>query len=138
MAFIKWTESLSVKIDEIDNQHKVLIGLINDFYENIRNQKSKVLVEELIVKMREYTMMHFDFEEEMLKKYNYPDLVDHHAEHELFVNKVTELENKLKNNTFVLSFEVTGFLRDWLKKHILETDMQYAAYLQSKGISVEV
>ncbi len=30
MAFIEWSEALSVKVSEIDRQHKMLIKMIND------------------------------------------------------------------------------------------------------------
>lgn len=138
MAFINWNDSYSVNVEEIDNQHKELVGMINDFYEKINKEDGRVLVENLIVRMREYVIMHFEFEKRMMRKYDFPELTDHHAEHNLFIEKVKSLEYKILNNTFVLSFEITNFLREWLNKHILESDMQYAHYFESKKIEVFV
>ena len=33
--FIEWTDDLSVGIEEIDEQHKVLVGLVNEMHEAI-------------------------------------------------------------------------------------------------------
>jgi len=35
MAFINWNDELSVGVSSIDEEHKKLIGLINDFYRDI-------------------------------------------------------------------------------------------------------
>jgi hemerythrin len=33
-----------------------------------------------------------------------------------------------------VSIEVMNFLKNWLDKHIMETDQKYGPYLNSKGI----
>jgi len=48
MAFINWNENLSVKIKSIDDQHKKLIEMINDFYDNIINLSNKDNISRLI------------------------------------------------------------------------------------------
>ena len=134
MAFINWDDSLSIKIDSIDEQHKKLIGMINDFYDSIQNRSNNELISKLIRSMKEYTIEHFKFEENLFKQYNYSHSKEHNQEHELFVKKVKELEQKLNSGTIILSFEITSFLKDWLKKHILVSDMKYAGFLIDKGV----
>ena len=40
MALIKWTTELSVNISSIDEQHKILINMINEFYEKISEKSN--------------------------------------------------------------------------------------------------
>jgi len=134
MAAITWTESLSVKIDSIDDQHKKLIDMINDFYENISKKTNEENIIKLIGGMKSYTVMHFNKEEILMKQYQYPFFEQHKKEHEEFIVKVNALEEKLKKGTLIISFEITNFLKDWLKNHIQHTDKQYTEFFLMHGL----
>lgn len=135
MAAINWEDSFSVGIKSIDDQHKKLIEMINNFYSHVSKQPDINLIIELVDGMKKYTMTHFITEERYMKQYNYPDYEAHKKEHTDFVSKVNALEEKLKSRTIVVSFEVTSFLKDWIKKHIQNTDKQYTKFFIEHGIS---
>ncbi len=134
MKLIEWDENLSVKIDSIDEQHKVLVDMINDFYEKIRTKAANELISELIKKMKNYTVVHFATEERYFKQYNYPDFENHKREHQDFVDKVVDLEKRFNSGKVILSFEITNFLKEWLINHIQGTDMKYTNFLIQKGV----
>lgn len=134
MAVIKWNESYSVNIDEIDRQHQKLFEMINEFYENVINHSNEELILKLVSGMGKYVQTHFNHEEELMKKYEYPDFKIHKQQHDTFIQKVTDLENKLNKGIAVISFEITSFLKDWIKNHILTTDKLYSEYLNEKGV----
>jgi hemerythrin len=135
MAALTWTESLSVKVPSIDDQHKKLFELINDFYENINRRSNNENILKLIAGMRDYTCMHFINEERYMKKYNYPDYEAHHKQHEVFIRKIDDLETKVKQGYTIVSFEITGFLKDWIKNHIQTVDKRYSDFFIENGIS---
>lgn len=134
MALITWNEEYSVAIASIDNQHKVLFGLIDDFYENIKNSSSNENIQKLVIGMRKYTQTHFAMEEKFMKDFNYPDYENHKKEHETFVSKVVEIEDKLHANKLVISLGVTAFIKDWLKNHIQEEDKKYSETFIKNGV----
>ena len=134
MAYINWNDSLSVGINSIDDQHKVLIGMINEFYENIKSNPHEENLSTLLKKMKEYTVVHFNYEETYFKKFNFPSYESHKKEHDNFVAKVIEVERKFNSKEIVLSFEITNFLKDWIKRHIKGTDMQYSKFLIENGV----
>jgi hemerythrin-like metal-binding protein len=134
MAVINWNESYSVNIDEIDKQHQKLFEMINEFYTNVVNQSNEELILKLVNGMRIYVQSHFYHEEELMKKYEYPDFKIHKQQHDTFIQKVTELETKLNKGIAVISFEITSFLKDWIKNHILTTDKLYSKFLNEKGV----
>jgi hemerythrin-like metal-binding protein len=134
MAFINWNDNLSVKIQSIDEQHQKLIGLINDFYENLKTHSNDNIISMLINGMKNYTQLHFNTEESYMKKHNYPDYEAHKKEHDLFIAKVNSLEEKFNSGKIILSYEITGFLKDWLKNHIQVTDKKYSEFFIKKGI----
>ncbi len=134
MSTFIWNDSLSVKIKSIDNQHKKLIDMINDFYENIKNRSSDDSVHALIDNMKKYTVMHFNHEEKYMKDLHYPDYLNHKKEHDLFIEKVKSVEEKLKNVKIILSFEITDFLKDWVKNHIQGSDQKYTEFFLKHGV----
>ncbi len=134
MATIKWTEELSVNIPSIDEQHKKLVDLINDFYKNIATQSSKEIIFELIKALKEYTVFHFSTEEKYMKQYNYPAYLKHKQEHDYFVNKVIDFEDRYKKGKLILTLEITNFIKKWVSNHICNTDKMYSAFLLQKGV----
>ncbi len=134
MALLVWNESYSVKIKTIDDQHKKLIDMINEFYESIKSKTNNESILELLIKMKEYTVFHFNTEEAYFKQFNFEGFEYHKKEHDVFIEKVIDVERRFNDGTLVLSFELTNFLKDWLKEHIMGTDMQYVDFLLEKGV----
>ncbi|MFP4366254.1 MAG: bacteriohemerythrin [Bacteroidales bacterium] len=134
MAYFEWDENLSVKISSIDDQHKKLVEMINVFYQNIKDNSGNDQISKLVRGMKDYTRQHFSTEENYMRKFNYPDYDAHKKEHDMFITKVNELEDKLNQGKMVLSFEITKFLKEWVKNHIQGTDKKYSDFFVSKGV----
>jgi hemerythrin-like metal-binding protein len=82
----------------------------------------------------QYTKVHFGDEETLLRLHGYSRLAEHLKLHESFRSKVADLEAQIKAGAVALSIATLDFLRDWLSKHILGTDMQYKDFLAAKGV----
>ncbi len=134
MAFINWSEDYSVKIESIDIQHKKLVEMINRFYDDLKSKSNNELIGNLIADMKNYTVYHFTTEENLFKKYEFPEFETHKKEHDDFVNKVIDFEKRFKEGKMILSFEITDFLKKWLINHIQETDKNYSKFLKEKGV----
>ena len=134
MAIVEWDESFSVGVHCMDEQHTVLFEMINEFYENIKKRENGNNISKLIISMRSYTMMHFVEEEGYMAQFDYPELDTHRKEHEFFLAKVAELEEKDKHGKLILSFEIINFLKSWLTNHIKVTDKRYAEFFIERGL----
>lgn len=134
MAFISWNENLSVDVKMFDEQHKQLIGLINNLHDAMSQGKGAAALGTVLNELIDYTKTHFADEEKIMKQYNYPSYGLHVIEHRNLTDKVVELQNKYNHGNMVLSMDVMQFLKDWLTHHILETDKKYGVFYRSKGI----
>jgi hemerythrin len=134
MPIIEWNKQFSVNILSIDNQHKKLISIINDFYDNILKGQHKDKIPELISELKEYTIFHFKTEEKYMQLYNYPDYPDHLKEHKIFIDKVLSFEFRLKNGKMLLTVEITNFLKEWILDHIQHSDQKYSTYFIKMGV----
>ena len=135
MALFTWKDSYTVGNTAIDNQHKKLIGYINSFYDNIKIKSNTELISGLISEMKEYTIFHFNYEEKYLEENGYIELPEHKIKHAQFIEKVSDFEARLLSKKIILSFEITSFLKDWLKHHILEEDMAYFHFIKKNPIA---
>ena len=48
--------------------------------------------------------------------------------------KVLDYEERLKDGKFVVSVEITNFIKEWLTKHIMGTDKKYTSFPVEKGV----
>lgn len=134
MPLIEWNDKMSVKVKELDNQHKKLINMINELGEAIETNKEQYYLGGLLGQLMEYAVVHFDTEESYFRKFAYPENFLHKKEHKSFVRKVVVFKNKFDKGEAGLSAEIIDFLSTWLKQHILQTDMQYGEFFNERGL----
>lgn len=131
--FIDWSDSLSVGIEEIDEQHKVLVNLVNQMHEAIHKRQGSKVVQDILAELIEYTRIHFAVEESLMRILNYPGYEEHHAQHAELVDHAIELQQKVESGKTAIGFELMHFLKTWLTRHILEEDMQYSGFFLAAG-----
>ncbi len=134
MAFIEWTEALSVKIAIIDRQHQKLVSMINELSDAMKQGKGKETLGRILNGLIAYTTTHFKTEEDYFQQYGYPETDSHKREHDAFVKKVSEFKAGFESGKLSVTIETMNFLRDWLKNHILGTDQKYSQFLNEKGL----
>jgi hemerythrin-like metal-binding protein len=134
MAFIKWNDTLSVKVGELDGQHQTLIAMINQLHDAMAQGKGKDTVSSIVKGLVSYAGAHFALEERLFDKFKYPDAASHKQEHAAFVQKVLDFQEKFNKGALTLTLEVMNFLKDWLVRHIQGTDQKYSAFFNEKGM----
>lgn len=134
MALINWSDSMSVRVAEVDKQHQKLIALINELHDAMRAKKGKEVLGKVIDGLIHYTKTHFSYEEKYFDQFNYPETTTHKKEHNGFVKKVVDFKQGFDDGRTFLSIEITTFLKDWLLKHIQGTDKRYSSFFNEKGL----
>lgn len=135
MAFFTWDDKYSVGIRELDNQHKVLIDILNELFDAMQAGKTNDVLEKILRKLVDYTKTHFDNEEKYMQKFAYPDFAAHKAQHVKFVDQVANFKKDFDAGKLALSISLSSFLKDWLVQHISGTDKKYGPFFNSKGLS---
>jgi len=133
MAYFEWSEDLSVNETEIDDQHKILIGIINDLHNSIQVGFDREDIDKILTRLILYVQVHFDTEEHYMAQYTYLDEVEHKKEHFALTVKVGELYRKQLEGQPSVAFEIMDFLKTWLTDHILKIDKKFGAYLSNHG-----
>jgi len=135
MALVEWNKTLSIGIKSVDDQHKVLVKLLNNLNDALDQGRADIALKQIFDELAIYTEKHFSYEEALFKKYGYPNQKAHIQEHQELIIQVQNLKEKMLAGEFMINIEVMNFLKDWLTEHILKTDKAFAPFLIDKGVT---
>lgn len=72
-----WSDDFSVNVQEIDEQHKVLVGLLYELHLAIFGHHGRKTSRDVLDRLAEYTRTHFLLEESLMRLTNYLDFEFH-------------------------------------------------------------
>jgi hemerythrin-like metal-binding protein len=135
MDKITWDDSLSVNVNLIDDQHKMLIKRLNDMAEAVDQKRGIEKISKTLNFMIEYTEFHFSTEEKHMTEQDYPGKAEHQKQHGEFVTVLNDLVQDFEEEgaTQLLANSIDTFLVNWLVNHIKGTDVQFGKFLNEKG-----
>lgn len=138
MAFVKWSEAMSVGVSRLDRDHKILIGLINRLEEASAGGgagAAQVMAEVLEVLVA-YTIFHFSREEAVMEACGYPALGQHHEDHVALTQEVQDWQQRFcEDLDSIAPLDMLHFLKGWLNHHILLQDMAYRPYAHGNPVA---
>ena len=122
MSLVEWSDDLSVKVPELDEQHKGLVEILNDLHEAMRAGEAKEKLGDILDRLIHYAEVHFATEEKYFDRLDPSDAESHKREHREFVEQVREFKEGFDNGSVLLSVTVMNFLFDWARYHIQGVD----------------
>ena len=133
MAFMCWSEALSVGIPKIDEQHRWLVDAINRLHDEllVHAEPDPAMLKEILEGLVDYAVNHFVMEEEMFQRYGYPEAAEHKAEHDGFTQTAVALLQSVEAGKTLLGADVLNMLKSWLTGHIMGTDMAYVPFFKA-------
>jgi methyl-accepting chemotaxis protein len=131
--FMAWSDQLLVGDDEIDNDHMILVGLVNNIHESLRRGVTSDEVGTAINHLLAYTNLHFQNEEGLMQKAGYPDFVQHKALHDALTGRVQDLHRRFLAGEAGVGDDLIHLLKKWLIEHIQRTDKQVGEYLAGRS-----
>jgi hemerythrin len=128
MSFWSWDPSLSVGIEIIDRQHQRIVDYINDLH-SAHLEKDQDKVSAVLAGLRDYTLTHFTFEEDLMESSGYPLSETHKMVHNSFVAHLDKLVEQHENGKDV-SRKLMSMLQVWLTNHIKNDDKDYSSIVK--------
>ncbi len=128
-----WKEEYNTGIDDIDKQHKELFRISSEAYKllknDLRTDKYDNLIK-IISDLRDYTIYHFNYEENRMAEKKCKGFFAHKLEHEAFKEKINSIDFKsidLRQDESIA--ELLELVYNWITDHILNTDKGYVGTL---------
>lgn len=126
---IVWNPKFNTGIPLIDEEHKKLVSLCDNFYKALlRDQHEKDWQEVLgdsLNECIEYTDKHFHDEEKLMRSANFEGLPNHKAAHDAFRKKVIDMAMSYNKASITEGIKFAKFLYDWILSHIAHEDKLY-------------
>ncbi len=126
MSLITWNDYFVTGIDIIDEQHRWLIGLINEAAPVLVQPYaiSHNAADQLLDQLTEYAIFHFQTEARLMAENG---IDKRHSEHHLashadFAAHVGEMRERYERTGDISGGELLNFLANWLVFHILSDD----------------
>lgn len=130
---IEWNASLSVGIEEIDNQHKELFRQINELIHACHQGRGGEAVGEVLSFLDSYIRLHFRTEENLMLKYEFPEFQAHRLQHQEFMANLAEVRRRFSEEGPGVHIVVitNRILAGWLNTHIRRSDKIFGAHVKS-------
>lgn len=127
-----WNRNFETGIEEIDEQHRVLVDILNRLARDCATSPDAFQSSRVLDELLSYAAYHFRSEERIWNEHlGEAEMVrNHHDAHQMFFVRIQMLRSSEADNRALLR-ELLEFLTHWLAFHILESDRRMALTLQA-------
>jgi hemerythrin len=134
MALVTWSNKYSVGVDALDDQHKTLLKVLNEFHAASIRGKAREAAGPLMRQIVTLANEHFSTEQRLMESAGFPGLAGHRAKHEELSAKLAEFVSRHEEGDTTMYAQLLYFMRDWLSSHMQTEDQEYAPWLASHGV----
>lgn len=135
---LNWNSRFEMGIPILDEQHKTLFGIYLelDSLQHLDSINVNEKIQDVIKHLQDYTINHFNTEENLLREASYEDLEKQVESHALFIRLSNQFTIELSYLNPLILENMVIFIKKWLFSHILKEDRKYmdcvVQYLQTK------
>ena len=128
---IAWSEKYALGNKQVDSQHRRLFELLSDLVASCLNRTEVTKLKGTLDFLVNYTVQHFNDEEALQCKYDYPDFQRHKQLHEDFKVTVGLLVAQFQESgsSEELSSNVNKVVVKWLLNHIQREDKKIGNHI---------
>ena len=134
MICVEWIPKFNLGINEIDDQHKRLIDIMNKLCNSLNQAEEGNIISEVIKEMWSYAHYHFELEEKYFDEFHYEKSEAHKAWHREFYKKVEALAKEFDEGKKSVSIDTISFLGGWFIDHTQTFDREYVALFHEHGL----
>jgi hemerythrin len=129
----KWNGCYSVNVKLFDEQHSLLIDIIDRLECALNAGEEYGVHEEVLLSLRDYILEHFSAEERVMRAHEFSGYEEHKKEHDQMVILLHEIQELMAPGIDPSCWKVIGFFKDWLLWHIEGADSKYGPFFNSRG-----
>jgi hemerythrin len=128
-AVLKWSVEYATGVARIDEQHKMLFKMSQDFREALDEGQGERVYGRLLELLGAYAKAHFGFEEGCMERYRCPAAQQNSLAHGQFVEAISGFQKSYAVSSFnhAEAQRLVEFIDQWLADHICRIDVQLKA-----------
>lgn len=128
-----WDTHFETGLSEVDEQHRQLVEIINQFGKLAANELIFDDIQDIFSRLADYASYHFEEEEALMISVGLDQrfLDDHFKSHQNFFQEVTGIHAEITPENPGAARHLLEFLTHWLAYHILGTDQKMARQISA-------
>ena len=131
---VEWSVDHALGIQEMDDQHQNLFGIINNLFNAVNEHKPQKQLHTLLKELIDYTQYHFGTEERYFAEFGFAETDEHIEEHQNYTKKLNKLLKDVGSKKSKVSFDMMNFIGEWIDEHIINFDKKYVELFTSNGL----
>lgn len=133
MTLLTWSHECIVGVEAMDDQHGILMDTLNDLRLMIVRGAARRDLSVQLERLIEFTQMHFQSEEQLLRQHRFPGTEEHESEHHRLLAKLYTALDQVNREDVHLS-AILEFLPAWYLDHVEQQDQPYGTWLNEHGV----
>ena len=130
---MEWDENLVTGHRIVDDQHRAIIGLINEFVDVQHAHCEPEQVAAVLVRLSDYVSTHFAEEERLMARYGYSKELTraHREEHLRLSERTRQLVLAHRTGQDAMVCELVDLMQEWLAEHIMQVDRRLVDHVRA-------
>ncbi len=122
MTLVEWNDAFNIGIDEVDFEHREMINLINESFEEAKKENSSAAVTIFLGEIFEKISAHFALEEKVMKDIRYDQYEDHKEDHERLLDAILDIMDEYTDSGALDESSFAAQLKEWFVGHFSSHD----------------
>ena len=129
MTLLEWRDDFCIGIAEVDHEHRLLIGLINEVHAALGEDRSSGRIEEFLGEIYASISAHFALEEKDMRSRRYPEFSLHKADHERLLDDIRDIMDEYSVHGMLDDDALSNRLAAWFGDHFKTYDARLHSFL---------
>lgn len=132
MTHIHWNPAFSFGVQELDDQHKRLVCILNNMRESLASNDAERTASALFDALAITLRSHIFSEESLMRRHGYSGLDNHQKKHHQILEQLDVTARGISAGNRQLARDVLDFIESWWQNHVRNDDSQFVQSLSSQ------
>ena len=134
MTLLTWSHECIVGVQAMDDQHAILMDTLNELHGMLVRGSDRRAVCLQLERLIAFSQMHFQCEEQLLRREDFPGLNDHRTAHLHLLAKLYSALEQVNHDEAVHFPSLLAFLPSWYLEHVAQLDQPCGTWLNEHGV----
>lgn len=118
----------------MDDQHGILLDTLNALRQQLARGQRAARIRHQLVRLVEFTEMHFECEESLLRRFEFPEVDAHCLAHQALIHDIRGAADRAQRGEGAELHRMLGFVRGQYLEHVKGLDREYSDWINTKGL----
>lgn len=135
MSLLEWKSEFSVGVESMDFEHRNMIAMINEIYDEMKARRDASSVEQFLGDIHAAISAHFALEERMMKDAGYGEYEAHKDDHEELLDQIRDMMDEFRVDSESGFGILKENLANWFEAHFASFDARLHGQLAGEDES---